>query len=147
MISKGINTADIDTLPSHVSDSGARNYDAALLAVLPAPEIYDIKIDEMTHIAESMNIMNISSVANIQASITLVALQSLTPAELTALVEDDTDGPNTIIYYLIALTVDPTNTLFFDDDPNTYNVTFDSNYEMDGGVRVRLTRDAIASVL
>jgi hypothetical protein len=147
LISKGINDTGIDTVPSHVSDSGARNYDATLLAVLPAPEIYDIKIDEMTHIAESMNIMNISSVANIQASITLVALQSLTPAELTALVEDDTDGPNTIIYYLIALTVDPTNTLFFDDDPNTYNVTFDSNYEMDGGVRVRLTRDAIASVL
>ncbi len=147
LISKGINDAGIDTLPSHVSDSGARNYDAALLAVLPAPEVYDIKIDEMTHIAESMNIMNISSVANIQSSITLVALQSLTPAELTALVEDDTDGPNTIIYYLIALTVDPTNTLFFDDDPNTYNATFDSNYEMDGGVRVRLTRDAIASVL
>jgi hypothetical protein len=150
LISKGINDAGIDTEPSHVSDSGARNYDAALLAVLPAPEIYDIKITEMTHIAISMNLLGIGSISTLEADIDTDGLKALTPENLEILIEatviPESDA-NTIIYYIIADVVDSTNTLFPDDNPNTENPVYDSYYVMDSGVRVRLNRASIASAL
>ena len=146
MISKGISDSNIDTIPSHVTDINARNYDPLLPGT---PEIYDIKIDEMSHIATSMDILGITSVAEI-GNMTMANLTGLTSQDVETLVESlvvpESDA-NTIIYYIISETVDSSNTLFPDDNPNTYNPAFDDNYVMDGGVRVRLTREALASVL
>jgi hypothetical protein len=147
MISKGINTADIDTLPSHVSDSGARNYDAALLAVLPAPEIYDIKITEMTHIAISMNLLGIGSISTLEVDIDTDGLKALTPENLEILIEatvtPESDA-NTIIYYIIASTVDASLTEFQKD-----LLESQEKYVMDitNTIRIRLKRQAIADAL
>lgn len=147
LISKGINESDLDTIPSHVTDVNARNYDPSLPGT---PEIYDIKIAEMSHIAASMEILGIESITEL-ASIDTSYLTGLTSQDIEDLVQATVDpetDANTIIYYLISKTVDSTNTLFPDDDPNSYNPTYDYNYVMDNdGVRIRLTREAIASVL
>ncbi len=103
----------------------------------------------MSHIATSMDILGITSVAEI-GNMTMANLTGLTSQDVETLVESlvvpESDA-NTIIYYIISETVDSSNTLFPDDNPNTYNPAFDDNYVMDGGVRVRLTREALASVL
>ena len=142
MISKGINDSNIDTVPSHVTDVNARNYDPLLPMT---PEVYDIKIDEMNHIATSMDILGISSIATVAADITVPGLKSLTPAEVESLVEatvtPESDA-NTIIYYIIASTVDASLTEF-------QRITLESQgaYVMDGPTRVRLKRSAIADAL
>lgn len=146
MISKGINDSNIDTDVSHVTDINARNYDPGLPG---SPVIYDIKIAEMSHIATSMNILGISSIANVANDITVAGLKVLTPAEIDILVEANADGPNTIIYYLISETVDPDNNLFFNlalldpityPDPSIY-------YVYESGNPVRLKRTSIGDAL
>jgi hypothetical protein len=148
LISKGINEADIDTIPSHVTDSGARNYDAALLAVLPAPEIYDIKITEMSHIAVSMNELGIGSIGSVMTDITVEKLQD-PETDIELLIEATVipeSNANTIIYYIISETVDPTNTLFDSLVPVPYPGTADDYYVIDGS-RLRLKRTSIAAAL
>jgi hypothetical protein len=139
LISKGINDSNIDTDVSHVTDINARNYDPGLPGL---PLVYDIKIAEMSHIADSMNILGISSIATVAADITVDGLQALTPAEIEILVEANTDGPNTIIYYIIAQTVDASLTEF-----QRGVLESQDKYIMDGLTRVRLKREAIADAL
>lgn len=143
LISKGINDSNIDTDVSHVVDINARNYDPGLPG---SPVIYDIKIAEMSHIADSMNILGISSIANVVSEITVAKLKSLTPANIESLVEANTDGPNTIIYYIISSTVDPSLNLFNSLvvlDPINYPGPADDYYVIDGS-RIRLKRTSIA---
>ena len=103
MISRGINDAGIATIPSRAVDGVDNNYDPSL----PNPTlIYDIKVAEMTHIGQSMNTLGISSIASIASEITVAKLKELDDEQVEALVEADTDGPNTIIYYIISDTVD-----------------------------------------
>jgi len=145
MISIGINDSNIDTLESHTI-IGDVNHDAGLPGV---PAIYDVKIAEMNHIVVSMNILGITNIADVATSITVAGLQALTPAEIELLVEAGTEGPNTIIYYLISETVDPSNNLFDTlsmFDPITYPDP-DVYYVYDGPVRVRLKRSSIATAL
>jgi hypothetical protein len=143
MISIGINDSGIDTVPSHTI-IGDVNHDAGLPGV---PAIYDIKIAEMNHIVLSMEKLGITNIALVASQITVGKLKLLTPEDRELLIEAVSDGPNTIIYYLISETVDSDNTLFPDDNPLTYNVLFDSNYVMNGGVRVRLLRASITAAL
>jgi hypothetical protein len=143
MISKGINDSNIDTIPSHVTDINARNYDPGLPG---SPVIYDIKIAEMSHIADSMNILGITSIANVASEITVAGLKALTPAEIEILVEANTDGPNTIIYYIVSQTVDPSLNVFDSLvilDPINYPGPADDYYVIDGS-RIRLKRTSIA---
>ena len=147
LISKGISDAGIDTIPSHVTDSGARNYDADLIAVLPAPEIYDIKITEMSHIAASMNILGITSIATVATDIDTDELKTLTPENLEILIEATVDPEsyaNTIIYYIIASTVDASLT-----EPERVTLQGQGAYvmETDGITRIRLKRTFIAAAL
>ena len=144
LISKGINDSNIDTVPSHVTDINARNYDAVLMA-LPTPEVYDIKISEMEHIAESMAILGIDTVADL-GSMDLADLQGKTSQDLENLVEATVvpeSNANTIIYYQISKTIDPTNHTY---DGIPFFLT-DADYVMDGGTRVRLLRVTIVSIL
>jgi hypothetical protein len=146
LISKGINDSTIDTDASHVTDINARNYDPGLPVT---PLVYDIKIAEMSHIATSMDILGVSSIASVATDITIAGLQALTAGQIETLVEANTDGPNTIIYYIIAETVDSSNTLFDTlslFDPITYPDP-DIYYVYDGPTRVRLKRTSIATAL
>ena len=140
MISLGIQDANIANDDSYAI-VGDRNYDADLPAV---PVYRDIKIDEMNHIVTSMNVLGITSIENVISEITIPKLKALTPEEIEILVEADTDGPNTIIYYIISETVDPDNDLIvwspFTPDPDDY-------YVMDGPTRIRLKRSSIAFAL
>ncbi len=137
LISKGINDSLIDTEPSHVTDINARNYDPGLPG---SPVIYDIKITEMQHISESMAILGIDSVADL-GSMTTANLTGKTAQDLENLVEatvmPESDA-NTIIYYLISKTLDPTNSNPF---------LTDSDYVMDGATRLRLKRTTIVDLL
>ena len=149
MISKGINTSNIDTEPSHVTDVSARNYDAMLMA-LPAPVYYDIKISEMNHIAESMDVLGITSISTIKNDISLAKLQGLTSEDLETVIEADVvpeSDANTIIYYIVSEIVDPDNTLFDSLVPILYPGPADNYYVFELGARVRLTRDALVSFL
>ncbi len=148
LISIGINDAGLDNDDAY-AEIGDFNYDPVLNA-LPTPVLNDIKVAEMNHIVTSMNILDptgTDSLTDIIGLITVAKLKSLTAPEIETLVEAGTDGPNTIIYYIISSTVDSTNTLYPDDNPATYNPVFDSGYVMDGGTRVRLERASIAAAL
>ncbi|MFA5526308.1 MAG: hypothetical protein WC992_05730 [Acholeplasmataceae bacterium] len=150
LISKGINEADIDTDPSHVTDVLARNYDPELPV---APEIYDIKISEMEHIAESMDVLGITTIATIKTDITIPKLQTLTGPQLELIIEATVvpeTNANTIIYYIISETVDPGLNLFdllVAMDPITYPGPANDYYVMDGEDRVRLKRTSIADAI
>ncbi len=139
LISKGINDSTIDTDESHVTDINARNYDPGLPVT---PLVYDIKIAEMSHIATSMNILGISSIANVASEITLTTLEGLSNSDVEILVEANTDGPNTIIYYIIAQTVDPMNNVYDLIDPFNAN----DYYFMNPG-RIRLLRSSIQAAI
>jgi hypothetical protein len=148
MISLGIQDANIDNEDAYAEDPDF-NYDPDLPVV---PVYVDIEIAEMNHIVASMNILGITSVADVATQITVAKLKALTPAEVEVLVEAGSDGPNTIIYYIISETVDPDNDLYdtLVGFPFFYPGPADDYYVMDGLTRVRLKRtsisDAIASL-
>ena len=146
MISLGIQDADIDNDDSYAL-VGDRNFDDDLPGV---PVYRDIKIDEMEHIALSMNLLGLTSIADIEGYITNLAnLKALTPEVVNQLVESDTNGPNTIIYYIISETVDPDNDLFDTLvilDPINYPGPADNYYEIDV-VRIRLKRTSISGAI
>jgi len=148
LISKGINEADIDTEPSHVTDVLARNYDPELPVT---PEIYDIKITEMNHIVLSMDELSLSSVGQIESEIvSAIKEPGIDTEKLVEATVDPESDANTIIYYLISETVDPTNNAF--DllvilDPITYPGPADDYYVYESGDRVRLKRTSMASAI
>ena len=151
LISIGINDATLANDDAY-AEIGDVNYDPDLNnpLIVPVPALNDIKIAEMNHIVASMNIIDpteTTSLLNLVGLITVAKLKALTPTEIETLVEAGTNGPNTIIYYIISETVDPTNTLYPDDNPATFNPTFDSGYVMDSGVRIRLQRSSISAAL
>jgi hypothetical protein len=92
MISNGIIAGTIDTDESYAV-LGDDNFD-------PEDINADIKIAEMQHVVDSMVILGVTSILTVAGDITIETLENLTPEEVTILVEDDTNGPNTIIYYL-----------------------------------------------
>ncbi|MFP4186965.1 MAG: hypothetical protein ACLFSU_02200, partial [Acholeplasmataceae bacterium] len=134
MISIGIFDAELDN-PDAYAEIVDDNYDDELP---DEPEYIDIKIAEMEHIALSMNILEISSIGNIENEITLEKLEELSEDEVDDLIEADTGGPNTIIYYMISEVVDPDNDLPFFDD---------SDYVMEGGERIRLRRSSLKTAI
>ena len=136
MISIGIHDASIANADAY-AELGDRNFDPGLPAL---PVLEDIEIDEMNHIVTSMNILSITSIANVASEITVAKLKALTGPEIETLVEAISDGPNTIIYYLISDVVDPDNDLFA-------SPFGDIHYVYDGPTRVRLKRASIAAAL
>jgi siroheme synthase len=145
MISLGIQDADIDNDDSYAL-VGDRNYDPDLPG---APVYRDIKIAEMEHLVQSMDILGITSVADVATQITVAKLKALTPAEVEVLVEAGSNGPNTIIYYIISETVDPDNDLFDTLvilDPINYPGPADDYYVIDV-VRIRLKRTSISDAI
>ncbi|PKK93421.1 MAG: hypothetical protein CVV61_04765, partial [Tenericutes bacterium HGW-Tenericutes-6] len=140
MISIGINDAGLENEDAR-AEIGDDNYDAEVMA-LPTPLIYDIKIAEMEHVSLSMEILEITSIQSLN-DITYEALDNLSPEQVTNLVEDDTNGPNTIIYYKVSIIVDPSNNIFDVIDPGNG----DAYYVMDSATRVRLLRSSIAAAL
>jgi len=138
MISIGINDSNIDTDESHTV-LGDQNYDSGLPAL---PAIYDIKIAEMGHIVVSMNILSITDIANVASQITVVKLKALTPIEIELLVEAISDGPNTIIYYMIADIIDSSLTAF-----QKASLVANNDYVMDGPTPVRIKRASISAAL
>jgi hypothetical protein len=147
MISLGIQDANIANSDAYavVPDY---NYDPELP---DAPAYEDIKIAEMEHLVVAMNILGVVELDDILAQITVANLQALTPAEIETLVEAGTNGPNTIIYYIISETIDPDNDVYDTlvlIDPITYPGPADDYYELDGlGDRIRLKRTSIADAL
>ncbi len=143
LISAGIIAANIDTDESY-AELGDDNYD-------PLAINDDIKIAEMQHIVDSMDILGVTSIMTIASDITVAGLKALTPAEIEILVEANTSGPNTIIYYIISETVDPDNNLY--DTlvvlyPGTYTEPADDYYVLDGfSNRLRLKRTSIADAI
>jgi hypothetical protein len=130
MISIGLFDANLDN-PAAYALIGDDNYDDQLPAV---PEYVDIKIAEMEHIALSMDILDISSVAAI-ANITQTELaeKDLSESEI----DDLLAAPHTIIYYKICEVVDPDNDIYPLDDA----------YVMDGATRVRLLRSTLKAAI
>ncbi|MCF7932418.1 MAG: hypothetical protein K9K93_04540, partial [Acholeplasmataceae bacterium] len=133
MISSSIFDAGLDN-PDALAVNGDVNYDPTLPV---NPEVADIKVAELSHIAVAMDLLGITSVANIATGITQAALSTLTPEEVETLVEVDTDGPNTIIYYRTSVVVDPDNDVY----------PLDVAYVMDGATRVRLTRASLEAAI
>ncbi|MBN2299589.1 MAG: hypothetical protein JXC31_00210 [Acholeplasmataceae bacterium] len=138
MISIGINDSNIDTLESRAV-LGDTNYDDGLPAL---PEIYDIKITEMSHIVVSMNILGITDIGNIASQITVAKLKALSPAETELLVEAIADGPNTIIYYLIADIIDSSLS-----PAQKAALVSNNDYVMDGLTPIRIKRASIVTAL
>lgn len=94
MISIGINDANIDNDDAYAL-LGQRNYDPVLNA-LATPAINDIKISEMSGLADSMTILGMSNVLAV-ASISISNVLTLTDLEIDQLF----DNNNTIIYYIV----------------------------------------------
>jgi hypothetical protein len=147
MISLGIQDANIANSDAYAVDPDY-NYDPELPV---APVYEDIKIAEMEHLVVAMNILGVVELDDILAQITVANLQALTPAEIETLVEAGTNGPNTIIYYIISETIDPDNNVYDTlvlFDPITYPGPADDYYELDGlSNRIRLKRTSIADAL
>jgi hypothetical protein len=142
MISNGIIAGTIDTDESYAV-LGDDNFD-------PEDINADIKIAEMQHVVDSMGILGVTSILTVASDITLVKLQLLDAADITELVEDDTNGPNTIIYYLISSIIDEDNDVF--DSLVSFPLFLypgpaDDYYVMDGPDRIRLHRSSIALVI
>ena len=101
----------------------------------------------MNHIVTSMDILGITSILTVASDITVAKLKALNAGQVETLVEAGTDGPNTIIYYIISETVDPVNNLYDGLVPLVYPGPADDYYVMDGPTRVRLKRTSIANAI
>ncbi|MDI6452695.1 hypothetical protein [Peloplasma aerotolerans] len=143
LIADGIITAGIATDDSYAVD-GDVNFDSNDANA-------DIKIDEMNHIVASMDILGITNILTVASDIAAFDFTSLDDTQIETLVEADTDGPNTIIYYIISETLDPDNDVF--DmlvlyDPVEYPGPADDYYELDElDNRLRLKRASIKDVI
>ncbi|MDO9628967.1 MAG: hypothetical protein Q7I99_03615, partial [Acholeplasmataceae bacterium] len=143
LISAGIIAANIDTDESYAI-LGDDNYD-------PLAVNSDIKIAEMQHVVDSMNILGVTSIMTIASDITVAGLKTLDAQQRDDLVEAVDDGPNTIIYYIISKTVDPNNDVydaFVLLDPITYPGPADDYYVLDiMNNRLRLKRTSIIQAI
>ncbi len=112
----------------------------AYLTVVEAPlspaETY-VKPAEIDHVTATMDILHMSSVTDL-GGIVLADLSGLTAGEIETITEAIAGGPNTIVYYFVDEIIDP--------DENLPLLT-DADYVMDGPIRVRLTRIALANAL